>query len=86
LVTWSVKSGDDWVSKCRDLVVEGVRGVGRGKKKWFECVANDMRDLGLKRGDAMDRAVWKRWHFEEPSNPCMCGNTDVKTSMMMMMT
>jgi hypothetical protein len=53
------KSGDDWVSKCRDLVVEGARGVGRGKKKWFECVANDMRDLGLKRGDAMDRAVWR---------------------------
>src|SRR5580704_1349523 len=53
------KSGDDWVSKCRDLVVEGARGVSRGKKKLFEWVANDMGELGRKRGDAMDRAVWR---------------------------
>jgi hypothetical protein len=43
--------------QCRDLVVEGVRGVGRGMKKWWECVVSDVNDLGLKRDDAMDRAV-----------------------------
>jgi hypothetical protein len=30
------KSGHDWVSKCRDLVVEGVKGVGRRRKKCME--------------------------------------------------
>jgi hypothetical protein len=55
------KSGDDWVSTCRDLVVEGVRGVDRGRRsnKWLDRVVNDMRDLGLRREDAMDRAVWR---------------------------
>jgi hypothetical protein len=38
------KSGDDWVSKSRDLVA-GVTEVGRGRKKWLECIVNDMRDL-----------------------------------------
>jgi len=26
--------------KCRNLVVEGIRGVGRGRKKWLESVVN----------------------------------------------
>ena len=25
-------SGDDWVSACRDVVVAGVRCLGRGRK------------------------------------------------------
>ena len=30
------KSEDDWVSACRSVVVAGVRGVGRGRKTWYE--------------------------------------------------
>ena len=41
------KSGDDWVSACRDVVVAGVRGAGRGRKTWRERVKDDMDELGL---------------------------------------
>ena len=41
------KSGDDWVSACRNVVVAGVRCVGRGRKTCYECVKNDMVELGL---------------------------------------
>ena len=29
------KNGDDWVSACRNVVVAGVRCVGRGRKTWW---------------------------------------------------
>ena len=35
------KSGDDWVSACRNVVVAGVRYAGRGKKTW-ERMCDDM--------------------------------------------
>ena len=41
------KSDDDWVSACRNVVVAGVRGAGRGRKTWYECVKDDMKELGL---------------------------------------
>ena len=28
------KSGNDWVSSCRDMKVAGVKYVGRGRKTW----------------------------------------------------
>ena len=31
------KYGDDWVSACRNVVVAGVRGAGRGRKTWRVC-------------------------------------------------
>ena len=32
------KSGDDWMSARRNVVVAGVRCAGRGRKTWRECV------------------------------------------------
>ena len=32
------KGAEEWVSKCRDLVVAGNRDRGRGRKTWMECV------------------------------------------------
>ena len=32
------KNGDDWVSACRNVVVAGVRCVGRGRKTWRKNV------------------------------------------------
>ena len=49
---------DNWVSSCRDLNIVGVRKPGRGKKTWFQCVREDMRELGLKREDAQKRSEW----------------------------
>ena len=49
----------DWVSACRNVTVAGERGRGRGRKTWKECVADDMRRMGLRREDAQDRDVWR---------------------------
>ena len=32
------KSGNDWLSACRSVVVAGVRCAGRGRKTWREWV------------------------------------------------
>ena len=53
------KEQDDWVSACRNVLVEGDKGKGRGEKTWKECVVKDMKDLGLRREDAQDRVVWR---------------------------
>ena len=53
------KERDDWVSACRNVVVEGDKGKGRGRKTWKECVVKDMKDLGLRREDAQDRVKWR---------------------------
>ena len=44
------KSVDDWVSSCRRLVVEGVRGRGRSRKMWEQCVKDDLKLLCLQSG------------------------------------
>ena len=41
------KSGNDWVSACRKVLVAGVRCAGRGRKTWRECVKDDMDELSL---------------------------------------
>ena len=53
------KNGDDWVSACRNVVVAGVRGVGRGRKTWRECVKEDADELGLHLEWAVFRDVWR---------------------------
>ena len=65
------KSGDDydWVSTCRNLVVAGVRCVGRGRKTWYECVKDDMKALGLHPEWAVFRDMWKGFISRGTSNP-----------------
>ena len=53
------KDAGDWVSLCRNFVVEGQRGTGRGRKTWDECVVDDMKKLKLRRKDALDRDLWR---------------------------
>ena len=40
--------------------MEGTRPRGRPKKTWREIVEKDCRARGLNRGDAVDRAGWRR--------------------------
>ena len=49
---------NDWVSKCRNLEVIGGIKKGRGKKTCSECVAADMKKLGLKKEDEQNRQKW----------------------------
>ena len=33
---------EDWVSRCRSLVIDRIKGRGRGRKTWSECLMEDM--------------------------------------------
>ena len=63
------KNGDDWVSACRNVVVAGVRCVGRGRKTWRECVKDDTDELGLHPEWAVFKAVWRGLISGQTSNP-----------------
>ena len=63
------KSGDDWVSACRNVVVAGVRCAGRGRKTWYECVKDDMKALGLHPEWAVFRDMWRGFISGGTSNP-----------------
>jgi hypothetical protein len=54
------KCGAGWVTNCRDLVVDGDRCRGRGRKTWSDCVEEDMIRLGLKRKDVHKREEWRK--------------------------
>src|SRR5580692_8254646 len=45
---------EKWVSKCRELEVEGDKGRGRDKKIWRQGVEEDRKRLGLDRRDVQD--------------------------------
>jgi len=52
------KSDNDWVKSCRSLKVSGERGRGRSRKTWELWVNEDMKELGLKREETLDRSTW----------------------------
>jgi len=62
------KNKDDWVAACRDMVVEGEKGRGRGRKTWQECVVEDVRKLKFRKEDAQNRVTWRRGIYGKPSN------------------
>ena len=63
------KEEDDWVSACRNVVVAGVRWVGRGRKTWGECVKDDMEELGLHPEWAVGRDMWRGLISGKTSDP-----------------
>ena len=63
------KSGDDWVSACRNVVVTEVRCAGRGRKTWRECVENDMYELGLHSEWVVFRDMWRNLISGKTSDP-----------------
>ena len=63
------KSGDDWVSACRNVAVAGVRCAGRRRKTWYEYVKDDMKVLGLHAERAVFRDMWRGFISGRTSNP-----------------
>ena len=53
------KSGDDWVSACRNVVVAGVRCAGRERKTWYKCLKEDMKVFGFHAEWAVCRDMWR---------------------------
>ena len=41
------KDDNDWIKRCTTWEVEGIRQRGRLKKTWWDCIKNDMENLGL---------------------------------------
>ena len=63
------KSGDDWVSACRNVVVSGVRCAGIGRKTWYERVKDDRKMLSLHPERAVFRDMWRGSISGGTSNP-----------------
>lgn len=49
------RDDSDWVNAYQKLEVAGVRVRGRDKRTWRECVAEYMKQQGLKECDVLDR-------------------------------
>ena len=57
---------------CRPVeivVVAGVRCAGKGRKTWYECVKDDMKELGLHAEWAVFRDMWRGLISGQTSNP-----------------
>ena len=52
---------------CRNVVVAGLRCVGRGRKTWRECVKDDMDELGLHSEWVVFRDIWRSLISSNPS-------------------
>ena len=63
------KSGNDWVTACRNVVVPGERCAGRGRKTWRECVKDDTDELDLHLEWAVFRDMWRGLVSGKTSNP-----------------
>ena len=61
---------NNWVSKCRNLVIEGTTGRGRPRKTWDQVVQSDLQRLHLKKEFAQDRDGWRDAIKKTPSHPC----------------
>ena len=60
------KKEDACVGKVVQQVQVGKRKRGR-RKKWKDCIKNDMEAMGLTQEDAQDRALWKaKIHTGDP--------------------
>jgi len=53
------KDASYWVSKCRDLAVDGQRCRGSSRKTWMQCVEEDTNLVKLCGADAQDRVDWR---------------------------
>ena len=53
------KSEDDWVKRCLEFEIAGKAGRGSCRKTWLwlDYVKGDMKDLGVCKADAKDRAL-----------------------------
>jgi hypothetical protein len=70
----------EWIKKCTELKITGQVGSGRPKKTWKEVVEKDMREVGLRRQDAMDRVKWRSglMSIQVTANPGSPGKTAAK--------
>ncbi|KAI5715080.1 hypothetical protein M8J77_010243 [Diaphorina citri] len=52
---------EDYIGKqIEKLEIRGRRKRGRPKKRWKDKVNEDLREKGWRRGEALDRGLWRR--------------------------
>ncbi len=51
---------EEWIGRMMELKVGGVRARGRPRRRWKDCVQDDLREKDLHREDALDRTEWRR--------------------------
>jgi hypothetical protein len=51
---------ENWVSACRSYEVAGQRERGRGRKRWMECVEDDLREWSLDPRNSKNKDVWRK--------------------------
>ena len=59
----------EWVKKCLEYRVEGIRPVGRPKRTWLDSVEADMSELEIDREEIYDRKKWRQNVMRGKSNP-----------------
>ena len=63
------KDESDWVRRVMEMNVEGSRERGRPRKTWLKVVEEEMWVRGLTRGDAENRAKWRRLSWDLQGQP-----------------
>jgi hypothetical protein len=46
--------------RMMNIYVEGWSGRGRPKKRWIDCVRQDMREMAVSDEMASDRGKWRK--------------------------
>jgi len=54
------KEDNDWMKKCMEYEVEGIRPRGRSRKTWRKIVEEDCQARKLNREDVMDCNRWRK--------------------------
>ena len=53
------RSEEEPIRSIMELNIEGNRGRGRPKKRWLDCVKEDLNENGLTSDMTRDRSYWR---------------------------
>lgn len=56
-----MRRDEEWVGRrMMELQVEGVRGRGKPRRRWGDCIRDDLREKDLSGEEALDKREWRR--------------------------
>ena len=60
IYTYGSGEEETYVGKRMRQMVVGKRKRGRPKRRWQDCIDDDLKGLGVREEDALDRREWRR--------------------------